>query len=148
MRKGFTLIELIIVVVLVGILASIAIPNYYTVMNKAKDASVRTNMYMLQSAVEEFAVRSNGGYPGSPSALTTGGDSLRSFCTQGLWPVNPYTKVREAPSSGVLGNAPSPLSAGRIYYYDDGSDAGTASATHYAIYGASGRSALLDSLKN
>jgi prepilin-type N-terminal cleavage/methylation domain-containing protein len=147
-RSGFTLIELIIVVVLVGILAAIAIPNYNQVVNRAKDASVRTNMYMLQSAVEEFAVRSNGGYPGSPTAVTPAGDSLRSFCPQGQWPINPYTRAREVPVAGVLGNAPTNPSPGRLYYFDDGANASTPSANRYAVYGVKYGNALLDSLKN
>ncbi len=62
MKKGFTLIELMIVVVVIGILVAIAIPNYYSLVDKAKVASVVANMHTTQVTVETEAMGSNQTY--------------------------------------------------------------------------------------
>ena len=53
-RKGFTLIELLIVVVIIGILAAIAIPKFSTTKDKAKLASVKTDIRNYMTAEEAY----------------------------------------------------------------------------------------------
>jgi type IV pilus assembly protein PilA len=53
-RKGFTLIELLIVVVIIGILAAIAIPKFAATKDKAKLASVKTDLRNLLTAEEAY----------------------------------------------------------------------------------------------
>ena len=53
-RKGFTLIELLIVVVIIGILAAIAIPKFAATKDKAKLASVKTDLRNLMTAQEAY----------------------------------------------------------------------------------------------
>lgn len=53
-RGGFTLIELLIVVVIIGILAAIAIPKFAATKDKAKLASVRTDVRNSETAEESY----------------------------------------------------------------------------------------------
>jgi prepilin-type N-terminal cleavage/methylation domain-containing protein len=63
-RKGFTLIELLIVVVIIGILAAIAIPKFANTKDKAKIASMKSDLRNLVSAQEghfaDFATYATG----------------------------------------------------------------------------------------
>jgi prepilin-type N-terminal cleavage/methylation domain-containing protein len=53
-RRGFTLIELLIVVVIIGLLATIAIPKFSATKDKAKMASVRTDLRNTMTAEEAY----------------------------------------------------------------------------------------------
>ena len=50
MRRGFTLVELMIVIVVIGILASIAIPRFQHAQDSAREASCRCNLRVLGTA--------------------------------------------------------------------------------------------------
>ncbi|MBA2291666.1 MAG: prepilin-type N-terminal cleavage/methylation domain-containing protein [Gemmatimonadales bacterium] len=53
-RKGFTLIELLIVVVIIGILAAIAVPKFAATKDKAKLATVKTDLKNIMTAQEAY----------------------------------------------------------------------------------------------
>lgn len=72
--KGFTLVELLIVIVIIGILASIVIARFTGATKDAKETSLKGNLSGLRSQVEIYRARSSSdSYPTNLQALVTEG---------------------------------------------------------------------------
>jgi type II secretion system protein G len=70
LQKGFTLIELMIVVAIIGILAAIAIPLFANVQARARIAKAQADMRTIASAISMFQAHT-GTLPATLAALTT-----------------------------------------------------------------------------
>ena len=70
-ESGFTLLELLIVIVIIGILALLIIPNITSAPKKARDTQRKTDIRAIQKGLEEYFV-SNNVYPAALTDLTTG----------------------------------------------------------------------------
>lgn len=81
--KGFTLIELMIVVSIVGILATIAVPSYQSSLIKARETVLRQDLFTLRELLDHHRA-DKGKYPPSLEALVTVG-YLRTL------PKDPFT---------------------------------------------------------
>ncbi len=63
MAKGFTLVEILIVVVILGILAAIVVPQFTNAANEARLGNVRTQTSTLENQIELYAAQTSGSYP-------------------------------------------------------------------------------------
>jgi type IV pilus assembly protein PilA len=69
-EAGFTLVELLVVMLIIGLLAAIAIPGFFNETQKANDVQAKVFVRTAQTAVEAYATDNNGSYVGAgPTAL-------------------------------------------------------------------------------
>ncbi|MGB8960069.1 MAG: type II secretion system protein [Candidatus Aminicenantales bacterium] len=95
--RGFTLIELIIVLSIIGLLVGVGLPTYKSATVKAREAVLHENLYILRKLIDQYA-QDKGKYPASLQTLVQ--DSyIRAI------PIDPMTRlstswveVRELPS--------------------------------------------------
>ena len=104
-KSGFTLVEILIVVVILGILAAIVIPQFSQASTEARESSVKSNLQMLRSQIELYKIQHLEALPTVANLVTqmttvtdlNGGDWATTGIGSALGPYmrvvpnNPYT---------------------------------------------------------
>jgi type IV pilus assembly protein PilA len=67
-EEGFTLVELLVVMLILGLLAAIAIPSFFNQRDKAKDADAKSAVRTAQTAIETYSTDNGGTYVGATAA--------------------------------------------------------------------------------
>lgn len=105
MKKGFTLVELLVVVSLIGVLATLILANLNAARERARDTQRKSDLRNIQTALRLY-YNDNAGYPTASSGSIVGCDGT---CTWGgIWTKNSITYMNILPKD--------PLSAyGYVY---------------------------------
>lgn len=114
---GFTLVELMIVVAIIGILATIAVPSYHASLMKARETVLRQDLFTIREVLDQHRA-DQGKYPPSLGALVAAG-YLRAL------PKDPFTN-----STDTWQEISDPAEGG-IYDVFSGSDLVGANGTAY-----------------
>jgi len=69
-RRGFTLIELLVVLAIIATLLTLAVPRYFSSVDKSKEAVLKENLYQMRDAIGKYYA-DRGKYPESLQALAT-----------------------------------------------------------------------------
>jgi general secretion pathway protein G len=83
-QRGFTLIEVLIVITLIVVLAAIGLATYSTSVRRAKEATLREDLFRMNDAIDQYHA-DKGTYPSDISSLVTAG-YIRSI------PKDPFTE--------------------------------------------------------
>jgi general secretion pathway protein G len=130
-EKGFTLLELLVVMTIIGILAAIAVPALRDSPQRAREAALKEDLFALRSVIDQYH-GDKGNYPPDLQTLVTDG-YVRKI------PLDPMTKsaetwvvaYEEAPAADAAGSDPASPGTPGIIDVHSGSPAKALDGTLY-----------------
>ncbi|MDD5064304.1 MAG: type II secretion system protein [Phycisphaerae bacterium] len=115
-KSGFTLVEILIVVVILGILAAIVIPQFTDASEDAKESALLSNLQTMRGQIELYKAQHNGALPGAgtaavAAALTGRTDVDGAADAAGAYgpymqkiPANPFNELNTIDEDGTAGD--------------------------------------------
>jgi len=89
-RAGFTLAELMVVIVIIGLLATMVVPNVMKKLFQANEVKAKSDIMAIAEAVTGYAIENGGRYPDNLEALVTPDANGHSFLDQETVPKDPW----------------------------------------------------------
>ena len=121
-KKGFTLIEMLVVISLIGILAALALVSFTSSQKQARDVMRKSDLKQYQTVLESYANMASGLYPSRTSSVS----AHDALC--------PDLNVKFEPDISCLEDPKYSTDATYRYYYRSNGTNGTASATVYVLW--------------
>jgi prepilin-type N-terminal cleavage/methylation domain-containing protein len=78
-ERGFTLVEIMIVVLIIGILLAIAVPSFMNARERSRTNACRSNLRQIQAAKEQWAMANNQGPTASPTQADLSPDFIQNW---------------------------------------------------------------------
>ena len=119
-KNAFTLVEILIVVVILGILATIVIPKFSEASSEAKTSSLTKNLQNIRASIQYYKVQHNDSLPGSSSGVSfveallnptnMAGEIVANSAIEAKGPYlnkipqNPFNNLDTVELNGTLGN--------------------------------------------
>lgn len=119
-KRGFTLVELLVVLAILAMLLTLAVPRYFAGIERAKDATLRQDLNILRESIDKFYA-DNGQYPKELEQLVEQ-KYIRKL------PIDPITNSSET----WLITSPEPPLAGDVYDVHSGALGTANDGTKYA----------------
>ena len=95
-ESGFTLVELLVVMLILGLLAAIAIPAFFNQRTKAQDAEAKSTAKTAQTAMETYATDNNGSYAAADRAKLKAIEPTLSSASSGANAITTLTVASNA----------------------------------------------------
>ncbi len=101
-RGGFTLAEMMVVIVILGLLATLVVTNVMKNLGQAMGGKVRSDIVAIESALENYAINNSGRYPDSLEPLITPDVNGQAYLKLNAVPKDPWKNEYqyEAPGPG------------------------------------------------
>lgn len=89
-RRAFTFVEVVIVVLIIGILASVAAPRMFGVNKQAAETELRLNLALVRNAIDRISADNNGVYPAQDNKDATLKAEIGPSLNFRSFPKNPF----------------------------------------------------------